>query len=46
MKLYYSAAACSMAAHITAREAGLPVELVRVDLKSHRTEDGSDFYAI
>jgi glutathione S-transferase len=46
MRLYYSPAACSMAAHITAREAGLPVSLVRVDLRTHRTEDGSDYYKI
>lgn len=46
MKLYYSPGACSMAVHITAREAGLPVSLVKVDLRTHKTEDGADFYSI
>ncbi len=46
MKLYYSPAACSMAAHITAREAGVPVTPVKVDLRTHRTEAGADYYAI
>ncbi|MFZ5545927.1 MAG: glutathione transferase GstA [Pseudomonadota bacterium] len=46
MKLYYSPAACSLAAHITAREAGIPVELVKVDIASHTLEDGTDFYTI
>lgn len=46
MKLYYSPGACSMAVHITAREAGVPVSLVKVDLRAHKTEDGADFYAI
>ena len=40
MKLYYSPAACSLAAHIVADEAGIPVELKRVVLKTHTTEDG------
>lgn len=35
-----------MAAHITAREAGLPVSLVKVDLQTHKTEDGTDYYTI
>jgi glutathione S-transferase len=46
MKLYYSPGACSLAGHIVAAEGGLPVELVKVDLKTHRTEAGEDFYAI
>ena len=46
MKLYYSPGACSMAVHITAREAGVPVSLVKVDLRAHKTEDGTDFYSI
>lgn len=46
MKLYYAPGACSMAVHITAREAGLPVSLVKVDLRTHKTEDGTDFYSI
>lgn len=40
MKLYYSPFACSLAAHIACREAGLDVELIRVDLMTKRTAAG------
>jgi len=46
MQLYYSPGACSLATHITLREAGLPFELKRADVKSKKLEDGSDFLAI
>jgi len=46
MKLYYSHAACSQAVHIALREAGLPVDLAKVDLASHRLEGGADYLAI
>lgn len=46
MKLYYAPAACSLAAHIAAREAGVAVELVHVDLGSHKLRDGTDYYTI
>lgn len=46
MKLYYSPAACSQAVHIALREAGLAVDLVKVDLANHRLEDGADYFAI
>lgn len=46
MKLYYSPGACSLAAHIVASEGGLTLELEKVDLKTHKTESGEDFYAI
>ena len=43
MKLYYSPGACSLAPHIAAKEEGLVLDLVRVDLKNHRTEHGEDY---
>lgn len=46
MKLYYSPGACSLAPHIVAREAGLDVELVKVDIPSKKTESGDDFWKI
>jgi glutathione S-transferase len=46
MKLYYSPAACSLAAHIALEETGLPYELVKVDLRSHKLANGSDYYEI
>jgi glutathione S-transferase len=46
MKLYYSPGTCSLTSLITINETGLEVELVRVDLRSHKTQTGADFYAI
>lgn len=46
MKLFYLPGACSLAPHIVLREAGLPFELVRVDLKSQTTADGTPFGSI
>ena len=46
MKLYYSPGACSMSPHIVMREAGIPVQLVKVDLAAKKTEEGTDFRTI
>lgn len=46
MKLYFAPGACSLHPHIALLEADLPFELVRVDLRTHRTADGSDYYAV
>ena len=46
MKLYYSGGACSLSPHIALREAGLPFELVLTSTKTHKLQDGSDYYAI
>lgn len=39
MKLYYSRGTRSLAPHIVAREAGLDIELEKVDLKSKKTAE-------
>ena len=44
--LYYTPGACSLAPHIVLREVGAKFDLVAVDLKTHTTKDGKDFYAI
>jgi len=46
MKLYYSPGACSLSPHIVMREAGIPVQLIKVDLQAKKTEDGTDFRTI
>jgi glutathione S-transferase len=46
MKLYFSPGACSLHPDITLREAGLPFDLVRVDIRAHKLHDGTDFYGI
>jgi len=42
MKLYYFPAACSQAANIALREAGLKFELVKVDRHTRKASDGLD----
>ena len=46
MKLYFSPGTCSLSPHIAACEAGLTIELVPVNIKTHKLSDGSDYYAI
>ncbi len=47
MKLYYSPGACSLHPHIVLREAGIPFDLVRVDLRAHKLAgSGDDYYAV
>lgn len=46
MKLYYAPAVCSLAPHIVAHEANIPIEIERVDIRQspHRVvADGSDY---
>jgi len=46
MKLYYYPGACSIAPHIVAREAGIALDLEKVDLGSKRTATGEDYLAV
>ncbi|MEA1890569.1 MAG: glutathione transferase GstA [Pseudomonadota bacterium] len=46
MKLYYSPGACPLSPHIALCEAGLPYELMRVDLQQKTTEDGRDYLTV
>ena len=46
MKLYYAPGACSLADHIALHQAGLAFDHEKVDLKTKRTEGGTDFAAI
>jgi glutathione S-transferase len=43
VKLYYAPGTCSLAPHIVAREAGLAIDLVKVDLATHKTDNGEDY---
>ncbi len=46
MKLYYSPGTCALAPHIVASEAGIQVDLVKVDLKTKTVEADGDFWTI
>ncbi|HEX7439011.1 MAG TPA: glutathione transferase GstA [Caldimonas sp.] len=46
MKLYYSPGACSLSPHIVLREAGLAFEAVLASTKTHKLQDGTDYYTI
>ncbi|AIJ44232.1 glutathione transferase GstA [Comamonas testosteroni] len=46
MKLYYSPGACSLSPHIVLHEAELQHETVMVSTKSHKLQDGTDYYGI
>jgi glutathione S-transferase len=46
MKLYYAPGACSLSPHIALLEAGLPYELVKVDLRAKKLENGDDYLKV
>lgn len=46
MKLYYAPGACSLSPHIALLEAGLPYDLVKVDLRAKKLENGDDFLKV
>ncbi len=46
MKLYYAPGACSFAPHVALVEAGIPAETIKVDLRTHKLADGTDYYTI
>ena len=46
MKLYYSPGACSLSPHIALLEAGLPYDLVKVDVRAKKLENGEDFLKV
>ena len=46
MKLYYSPGACSLSPHIALLEAGLPFDMVKVDLRAKKLENGDDFLKV
>lgn len=46
MILYYSPGACSLSPHIALLEAGLPYDLVKVDLRAKKVENGDDYLKV
>ena len=46
MKLYYSPGACSLSPHIALHEAGLAHTTALASTKSHKLQDGTDYYSI
>lgn len=46
MKLYYSPGACSLSVHITLHEAGMVFTPIKAPTKTHKLDDGTDYYSI
>ncbi len=46
MKLHRTPGACSLSPHIALLEAGLPYELVNVDMRAKKLENGEDYLQV
>jgi glutathione S-transferase len=46
MKLYYTPGVCSLAPHIALREAGLPFEMEKVDIRAGKLASGDEYTPI
>ncbi|MGH8199008.1 MAG: glutathione transferase GstA [Steroidobacteraceae bacterium] len=46
MKLFYATGACSLSPHIVAEEAGIELQLQKVDVKTKTISTAGDFFAI
>lgn len=44
-KLYSAAGSCSLSTHIMAREAGLPIDVIKIDMKTKIADGGADYKA-
>jgi len=45
-KLYYTSTSCGVASFIAAHKAGIAIDTEQVDLKTHKTDSGVDFYTV
>ena len=45
-KLYYTSTSCGAASFIAAFTAGITIDAEQVDIRTHLTASGADFYAI
>jgi glutathione S-transferase len=46
LKLYYTPGACSLSPHIALREAGVPFELIQVNLAEKKLKEGGDYLSV
>jgi glutathione S-transferase len=46
MKLFYSSGACSLSPHIVLLEAGIPFTMEKIDLRTKKTAQGTDYLSI
>lgn len=46
MKLYYESGTSALASHIALIEAGFTPDLIHVDIETHKTDSGDDYYQV